>query len=105
MESDMPVGGFVININPDADEEIFPFLAGISGLEVHGHDELGNVVAVIDAKSSEIMQKIIKKINSHAAVLTVGLTYLNVEDEAESLAPGEKVTGLFHGDQLESSQQ
>jgi len=98
----MPIGGFVISVRPEKKEEMLFVLAQLAGVEVHGHDDQGNLVAVIDAVSTEAMQKIVGKINEFEAVLSIGLTYLNMEDEVDDLASGERITGLFHGVQLDA---
>ena len=77
----MPIGGFVINIDPENSVEALESLAGITHLEVHGSDDKGNIVAVIDTETSKEMQKIVDDLNKFEFVLTVGLTYINVEDE------------------------
>ena len=64
-------------------------------LEIHGADEKGNIVAVIDSQSSEDMEKLIDTINKHEHILNVGMTYLNTEDEAERMARGEKLSKPF----------
>ena len=60
------------------------------------------MVTVIDAPDTLAMEKIVKKINGFEAVLSVGLTFLNMEDEVDSLAPGERIPGLFHGVQMDA---
>ena len=46
-------------------------------------DEKGNIVAVLDTRTTKEMQKIVDELNAMACVLSVGMTYINVEDEAE----------------------
>ena len=82
----MPIGGFIINIDPENSIEALELLSGISQLEVHGSDDQGNIVAVIDTETSKEMQKIVDDLNKLEFILTVGLTYINVEDEGESSA-------------------
>lgn len=81
----MPIGGFIINIDPENSIEALESLSGISHLEVHGSDDKGNIVAVIDTETSREMQNIVDDLNKFEFVLTVGLTYINVEDEGESV--------------------
>jgi nitrate reductase NapD len=64
-------------------------------VEVHGDDEKGNIVAVLETQSSEEMEKIIDRISKDQNVLHVGLTYLNTEDEAERMANGETLEKPF----------
>lgn len=94
----MPIGGFVINVVPEAMDELLANLSTLSEVEVHCHDKQGSVVAVIDTADSEQMEKIVKKINTFEEVLSVGLTYLNVEDEVDSVSPGDPVRGIFRGE-------
>ncbi|MBU0966290.1 MAG: chaperone NapD [Proteobacteria bacterium] len=98
----MPIGGIIISVRPEKTEEILFVLVQFPGVEVHGHDEQGNVVAVIDAPSTWVMEKIVKKINVFEAVLSIGFTYLNMEDEVDGPAPGERIPGLFHGVELDA---
>jgi nitrate reductase NapAB chaperone NapD len=64
-------------------------------VEVHGDDEKGNIVAVLETQSSEEMETIIDRISKDQNVLHVGLTYLNTEDEAERMANGETLEKPF----------
>ena len=81
----MPIGGFVINIDPERTSEATEILATIPEIEVHGSDDKGNIVAVIDTETSKAMQQIVDDLNTFECILTVGLTYMNVEDESVSL--------------------
>jgi periplasmic nitrate reductase NapD len=81
----MPIGGFIINIDPENSIEALKYLSDISCLEVHGSDDHGNIVAVIDTETSKEMQKVVDDLNKLEFVLTVGLTYINVEDEGEGV--------------------
>lgn len=91
----MPIGGVVITGRPEDTATIKDRVAGLDGIEVHGNDDAGNIVAVLDVDSSEKMEKLIDKINKFDEVLNVGLTYLNIEDEADQLAQGEKLPKPF----------
>ena len=79
----MPIGGFIVNVHPDHLENSIRALKGIQGLEVYGSDEKGNVVVVLEAETSKAMEKMVEKIMKIENVLSVGLTYFNVEDEIE----------------------
>jgi nitrate reductase NapAB chaperone NapD len=81
----MPIGGFVINVDPDTHAKVIDSIAEIPHLDVHGSDEKGNIVAVIDTETTKEMQQIVDQLNELEYVLTVGLTYINVEDEEEGL--------------------
>ena len=58
-------------------------------MEVHGSDEKGNIVAVMDTGTSDEMEGLVKSIEGIEDVLSVGLTYLNAEDEIGKIASGE----------------
>ena len=54
----MPIGGFVINIVPDALDEVLTNLATLSEVEIHGHDKKGSLVATIIKFLLQIFQKV-----------------------------------------------
>lgn len=91
----MPIGGVVINCRKEHTREVLAELAGNRGVEVHGADEAGNIVAVLDTETSEEMEALITALNRQEQILGVGLTYLNTEDEAEHLADGENISNPF----------
>ena len=91
----MPISGVVITCRADAVNPVLRDLAQYESLEIHGSDERGNIVAVIDCESSEEMERLIDTINKHDDILNVGMTYLNTEDEAEKMSRGEKLTKPF----------
>jgi nitrate reductase NapAB chaperone NapD len=91
----MPIGGVVISSVPEKKELVLKALASLKEVEVHGADEAGNIVAVLDTTTSEEMERVIDRINKDQHVLTVGMTYLNTEDEAEQMAKGEKIAKPF----------
>lgn len=77
----MPIGGFVVTVLADMINEVTSDLANLSGVEVHGSDGQGNIIVVMEAQTSKEMEKMVKNIQAKEGVLSVGLTYLNVEDE------------------------
>ena len=91
----MPISGVVITCRSDRTERVLEDLQQYRPIEIHGSDDRGNIVAVIDSESSEEMEKVIDTINRHEDILNVGMTYLNTEDEAEKMARGEKLTKPF----------
>ena len=91
----MPISGVVITSRPTEKNEVLECLAVFAEVEVHGDDEKGNIVAVLETESSEEMEKIIDRISKDQNVLHLGLTYLNTEDEAERMAKGEKLAKPF----------
>jgi periplasmic nitrate reductase NapD len=80
----MPIGGVVISTRPDDLEEARKQLANLAGVEIHGADEQGNIVAVFDARTSEEMERLMEAVNACPLVLHAGLTYLNMEDMLEN---------------------
>jgi len=91
----MPIGGVVITSVPEKKALVLKALAAIGGVEVHGSDAAGNIVAVLDTRTSEEMEAVIDRINRDEHVLGVGMTYLNTEDEAQLLARGERLAKPF----------
>ncbi|HFQ89319.1 MAG TPA: hypothetical protein ENK27_04495 [Desulfobulbus sp.] len=70
-------------------------LAGFRALEVHASDNNGNIVAVLDTVSLDDMEDLVREMNGITTILSVGLTYLNAEDEAERLRAGAYRPGIF----------
>ena len=85
----MIIAGFVVQCQPESQQEIVVALEAIREVEVFGADGKGNIVTVVDADSSAELDRIVKRMEKLEQVLTVGLTYLNMEDEAEKIASGE----------------
>ena len=83
----MPVGGFVITVDLEVRDDIVAELETRPGVSLYGSDQEGNVVAVLESDSSKEMEKMTKSIQKIDGVLSLGMTYLNVEDE---VAKGEK---------------
>ncbi len=79
----MPVGGFVINVDPERIEESVHRLESVEGVEIHGSDNKGNVVAVMESSTSSEMEAMVKAIMAIETVYSVALTYFNGEDEVE----------------------
>ncbi len=77
----MPVGGFVITVDPEVRDDIVTELETRPGVSIYGSDEQGNVVTVLETVSSKEMEKMTKSIQKIDGVLSLGMTYLNVEDE------------------------
>ncbi len=101
----MPISGVVITGQPGKMENVLGFLETFSDVEVHGDDEKGNIVAVLDSDSSESMQNLIDLINKNEDVLHVGLTYLNTEDEAEQISDGRQLARPFGFNKASSTEQ
>lgn len=76
----MPIGGVVITTRPEDLAAALAQLAPLRGVEVHGSDERGHIVAVFDTQTSEEMEQLMRTVSACTAVLHAGLTYLNMED-------------------------
>ena len=85
----MPIGGFVINVDPKEKDEVIGRLTEFPQVEVHGADDEGNVVAVLDTKTSEEMEQLTRKLEQVDGVLSLGITYFDAEDELEKIESGE----------------
>ncbi len=84
----MPIGGFIINIVPEKKETVLKQLEEYDQVEIHGADDKGNVVAVLDTVSSEEMEQLSKKLQDVDGVLSLGITYFDAEDELEKIEQG-----------------
>ncbi|HID96594.1 MAG TPA: hypothetical protein EYP57_00115 [Thermodesulfobacteriaceae bacterium] len=93
----MPIGGFVISIDPSMEKPILKNLERFGDIEIHGTDDSGNIVAVIDTATSDEMEKLVKTLSRMDGILTVGLTYFNAEDEIEKIEAGEFVPKISFG--------
>lgn len=93
----MPIGGFVITVVPEEMPSVMEALMLFDQVEVHGHDEKGNVVTVLDCATSDAMEELVGKIGRVDGVLSVGLTYFNAEDEVERIEKGEYVPSRSFG--------
>jgi nitrate reductase NapAB chaperone NapD len=85
----MPIGGFVIHLDPATQAAVLPQLAALPQVEIHGHNDQGQVVAVLDTDSAEAMEQLSKQIGAVEGVLSLGLTYFHAEDEVAQMARGE----------------
>ncbi|MDR0476983.1 MAG: chaperone NapD [Desulfobulbaceae bacterium] len=77
----MPIAGVVISVKPEETEEAARLLTKAAGIEIHGSDSQGHIVAVLEAESLKAMEKLVDCINALPPILNVGLTYINTEDE------------------------
>lgn len=85
----MPIGGVVITVQPGNVDQAQSQLAALAGVEIHGADKRGNIVAVFDTRTGEEMEQLMERVNDLPLVLHTGLTYLNMEDVLEDAAMGE----------------
>ena len=91
----MPISGVVITVKANHKQQVLADMTEVPGIEVHGDDDKGHIVAVLETESSEEMEALIDRIAKDENVLNVGLTYLNTEDEAEKMARGDKISKPF----------
>ncbi|PID81966.1 nitrate reductase formation protein NapD [bacterium DOLJORAL78_65_58] len=100
----MPIGGFVINFKPRDKEAVLARLAEEKALEVHGVDDDGNIVAVLDTPTSDEMDTVVHALEKDELILNVGLAYLHAEDELEGIRKGDiKPKGFFGGRRAQNS--
>ncbi|MCF8057335.1 MAG: chaperone NapD [Desulfocapsa sp.] len=93
----MVIGGFVVQCLPEDRVTAVEDLSALEGVELYGADEQGNIVAVVEADSSDDLGEVVKKMEKVDAVLNVGMTYMNMEDEAEKIASGQSTPDVFRG--------
>ncbi|WP_457574274.1 chaperone NapD [Desulfolithobacter sp.] len=91
----MPIGGVVISTWPEERDHALEALRRMSQVEIYGADEKGNIVAVLESSTTDAMEKLMRSIEKLETVLSVGLTYLNTEDEAQKITRGEYVPQIF----------
>lgn len=91
----MPISGIVVSSLAERTWRVLKELHQLESVDVFGHDRAGNIVAVLDTETSEEMEQLIKQINDNEDVLSVGMTYLNAEDEAAQLAQGVSLARPF----------
>lgn len=86
----MPISGVVVTTRPEDLPRTSRFLAACAGVEVHGADVHGNIVAVFETSTGAEMEQLLQTVNANPLVLHTGVTYLNMEDllEGEPLASG-----------------
>lgn len=99
----MPIGGFVIHLDPLTINTVLPQLEALPQVEIHGHNNEGQVVAVLDTDSAEAMEQLTKTIGAIDGVLSLGLTYFHAEDEVAQIARGELRPRLSFGRKHEKS--
>ena len=89
----MPISGVVVTTRPEDLSPASQFLGNCPGVELHGADDRGNIVVVLETASGEAMEDLLNTINAHPLILHAGVTYLNMEDlfEDEMAAAGTKL--------------
>ena len=84
----MPIGGFVITIDRKKKDEVLNRFEDYPEVEVHGVDDKGNVVTVLDTVTSEEMEQLTRKLQEIEGVISLGVTYFDAEDELEKIDQG-----------------
>ncbi len=100
----MPIGGFVITADPEIKDQIGKELERMPQVEVHGTDDRGNIVAVLDTETTDEMNGRVRQIHAMGGVRSVGLVYIHAEDEMEKIASGELRPSFSMGRQHEKQQ-
>jgi len=93
----VPIGGFVLHVQPERRDEILARISYFEGLTVYGYDERGQVIIVLEAETSERMEKTVEKLLSLEGVINCDLAYLHGEDEVEKIERGEYVPKIRFG--------
>ncbi len=77
----MPIGGFVIAVTPSKGQQAVRALSALDGVEVYGAGGDGEVIAVLETRTSKDMEQLVDRISAMDFVASVSLAYLNAEDE------------------------
>jgi len=85
----MPIGGFVVALDLSLKDGVLNQFAQFPQIEVHGVDEQGNAVVVIDTETSDKMEQLTRQLQKIDGVLSLGVTYFHAEDEIEKIESGE----------------
>lgn len=85
----MPICGVVMTTKAVDLPLAKAFLAGLTGVELHGADAQGNIVAVFDTQTAEEMERLMERVNGCPSILHAGVTYLNMEDVLMEPQPGQ----------------
>ncbi|NPA48794.1 MAG: chaperone NapD [Thermodesulfobacteria bacterium] len=98
----MPIGGFVLHVQPERREDVLEEISRFPDLTVYGYDDKGQVVIVLESETSEEMEKRVDSLLSIEGVITCDLAYLHGEDEVEKIERGEYVPKIRFGRKPES---
>ncbi|GEM_PF-1080342 len=85
----MPIGGFVVHVQPEEKEEILRELSRHPQVEVFGHDEKGHLIVVLETETSEEMEALVEELSRLRGVINFNLAYLHAEDEVKKIEAGE----------------
>ena len=99
----MPVAGFVVNARREDLKAVVDKLQEIKGAEVHGTDDKGHIVLVLEGDSGEEMEKVAAGITRMDGVISLHLAYFHAEDEVEKIERGEIKPRFSFGRQHEKS--
>ncbi len=90
----MPIGGFVLTFEKQLQRSVVSACSQFSELEIHGVVENGQAAVVLDTKTADEMEKIVKQIEKIPGVLSFGAVYMHAEDEIAQIASG-KIDSKF----------
>ncbi|MEZ0328903.1 MAG: chaperone NapD [Dissulfuribacterales bacterium] len=76
----MPIAGLVIGVEPQFMHQAAQAISTLKGIEIYGWNE-DNIVAVVESKTSKEIEQAQHELQQQPGVLSVSVTYLNVEDE------------------------
>lgn len=85
----MPIGGFVITLDTAVKDNVLEQFSTYSQIDVHGVDDEGNAVVVIDTETSDEMELLTTDLQKIDGVLSLGVTYYHAEDEVAKIESGE----------------
>ncbi len=83
----MPIGGLVVSCGKGEEDRIILKILELPGVEVHGSNGKGDLVVVVEADTSRLLEEVVEAISRVDGVLTVGMAYLNFEDESNPKRP------------------
>lgn len=79
----LPIAGVVISAQQEKAGLLEEKLRTCPGVEIHGRDEKGHLIAVLEAASKEGMEGLIRRLEGMEGMLHLGVTFLaNDEDSA-----------------------
>ncbi len=85
----MPIASFIMTLDRHDPEQIIRNCQCDSEVEVHGLDDAGQAVLVIDATSSRRLEELATRLQQLDGVLSLVPVYLNAEDEIARIESGE----------------
>ncbi len=100
----MPIGGFVVVLDLSVSDEVLKQFSQFPQIDVHGVNEEGSAVVVIDTETSDEMEQLTRQLQKIDGVLSLGVTYFHAEDEIEKIESGEIKPSFSFGRKGEKSE-